>query len=206
MKRLVVSFLALSVPALGCALHQRPAPPPAQTRVGPVESFGRGIVDSDVHWVTFDLDTAAYVIALRVTDPWSVYRFRAYIPRECVMRPTPRFLELARRGCNPSFIDVIEPLSGGKHFGPGVHTIRPQLSLGRTARWSYGLPFYASGYWVLIVSDTRTSVSQVYDAVIAPQDADTILGNLANRIPAALIGPRSKHWVAYIAPFGNDSL
>jgi len=196
MKRLVVSFLALSVPALGCALHQQPAPPRAQTRVGPVASFGRGIVDSDVHWVTFDLDTTAYVIALRVTDPWSVYRFRAYIPRECVMRPTPRFLELARRGCNPSFIDVIEPLSGGKDFGPGVHTIRP----------GPGMPYYASGYWVLIVSDTRTSVSQIYDAVIAPEDADTILGNLAHRIPAALIGPRTKHWLAYVAPFGKDSL
>jgi hypothetical protein len=68
------------------------------------------------------------------------------------------------------------------------------------------MPYYASGYWVLIVSDTPTSVSQVYYAVMAPEAADTILGNLANRIPAALIGPRTKHWVAYIAPFGNDSL
>jgi hypothetical protein len=206
MKRLIVSFLALSAPALGCALHQRPAPPPAQTRVGPVESFGRGIVESDVAWVRFDLDTAGYVIALRVADPWSVIRFRAYIPRECVARPTPRFRELLRRGCSPSFIDVIEPVSGGRHFDPGVHTIRPRLSLGRTVRWSYGMPYYAAGYWVLIVSDAPISVSEVYNAVIAPQDADTILGYLANRIPAALIGARTKHWVAYVAPFGNDSL
>jgi len=191
MKGTIVSLLALSLP-LGCAAHR--APGPSQTRVGPVESFGRGIVESEASWVRFDLDTAAYVIAVRITDPASVYRFRAYIPRQCLKLPTPRFRELLRRGCGPALIDVIEPSSRTRFYRAGAHTIQG------------GGPWYRAGYWVLIASNTPTSVSQLLAAIVAPEDGDTSFAHLANRIPAALLANRTRHWVAYVAPFGDGDV
>lgn len=190
MTRAIASLLTLSLP-LGCALHRPSAP--EQTRIGPVASFGRGIVESEAEWVTFDLDTAAYVIVVRITDPASVYRFRAYIARQCLKPPIPRFRHLLRRGCGPAIIDLIDPDAGHTRLlRAGAHTI------------SVGGPFYRAGYWVLIASDTPTAVSELLYAVIAPEDADTSLAYLANRIPPALIGNRTRHWVAYVAPFGDE--
>jgi len=190
MKRAIVALLALSLP-LGCILHRPQSP--TQTRIGPIESFGRGIVESEATWVTFDLDTAAYVIAVRITDPASVYRFRAYIPRQCLKRPTPRFRDFLRRGCGPALVDLIDPYAGQtRFFSAGAHSI------------SVGGPFYRAGYWVVIASDAPTSVSQLLYAVMAPDRADSSFVYLANRIPAALIGNRTRHWVAYVAPFGDE--
>ena len=189
MTRAIGSLLAVSLP-LACALHHPPAP--TQTRLGPVESFGRGIVESEARWVKFDLDTAAYVIAMRITDPSSVYRFRAYVQRQCLKYPTPRFWELQRRGCGPALIDLIQPRHGRtRFFKAGANTIQG------------GGPYYRAGYWVLIASDKPTTVSQLDYAVVAPQEGDTSFVFLANRLPAALVANRTRHWVAYIAPFGD---
>ena len=190
MKPVIGSLLALSLP-LACALHRPPAP--TQTRIGPIESFGRGIVESEAKWVKIDLDRPAYVIAVRITDPSSVYRFRAYIVRQCLKPPTPRFWALLRRGCGPGLIDVIEPRRRTRLLAAGAHTV--QAGDG---------PFYRAGYWVVIASDTPTSVSQLWYSVVAPEDADTSLVYLANRMPGALIGNRTRHWVAYVAPFGDE--
>ena len=191
MNRTIASLIALSLP-LGCALRHPTAP--TQTRIGPVASFGRGIVESQPRWVTFNLDIAAYVIAVRVTDPASIYRFRAYIVRDCLWRPTPQFREMLRRGCGPAIIDLPERFSGERLLQPGTH---------RLQAWG---PYYRTGYWVLIASDTRTSLNNLLYANVTAEDGDTSLVYLANRIPAALIANRTRHWVAYVAPFGDEDV
>jgi hypothetical protein len=67
LRNLPVSVLALLLAAAGCARHAPVAVLP-QTRIGPAQDFGLGIVDATPYWVKFDLDLPAYVIGFRMTD------------------------------------------------------------------------------------------------------------------------------------------
>src|SRR5882762_7545280 len=65
--RTLIPLVALAL--AGCARHT--IPPVAltpQTRIGPAQDFGVGIVDATPEWVKFDLAVPAYVIAFRMTD------------------------------------------------------------------------------------------------------------------------------------------
>ncbi len=65
--RTLIPLVALSL--VGCARHR--IPPVAltpQTRIGPAQDFGVGIVDATPEWVKFDLAVPAFVIGIRMTD------------------------------------------------------------------------------------------------------------------------------------------
>src|SRR5258708_39798235 len=53
----------------GCARHTiSPVGLTPQTRIGPAQDFGVGIVDATPEWVKFDLALPAFVIGFRMTD------------------------------------------------------------------------------------------------------------------------------------------
>ncbi len=65
--RTLIPLVALSL--AGCARHTiSPVGLTPQTRIGPAQDFGVGIVDATPEWVKFDLALPAFVIGFRMTD------------------------------------------------------------------------------------------------------------------------------------------
>jgi hypothetical protein len=72
--RTIVSVIVLALGA--CARHTMPPVVlTPQTRIGPAEDFGVGIVDATPKWVKFDFNLPAYVIGFRMTDDGGIQQW-----------------------------------------------------------------------------------------------------------------------------------
>jgi len=200
--RIGVSVLALAL--VGCARHPPvPVHPTAQTRLGPAQDFGPGIVDVTPSDVDLRLDVPAYVIALRVstelgiqviapvsgtpTSKRGVHYFRGGAPP--VSRPDTTLRAASSKPC------AYRADSRESCMGLTMPYRITQLKQG-------GAPTDAAGYWLLIVSDVPTPARDVMQRLEQTDLPFSSLETLVQSIPEPLIASRTTHWTAYYAPFG----
>ena len=205
MKRTLYSVLALLLATTGCARHT--IPPVVlrpQTRIGPAEDFGPGILDVTPSDVDLRLDAPAYVIALRVTTELGIQVVAPVSGSPKSKRGTRYF-----RGGASSEVDssprsvsskscTIRADSRESCVGMPMRYHITQLKLG-------GAASDAPGYWLLIVSDAPTPAQEVMRRLGSMNLAHTSLEDLVRRIPEPLVASRTTHWAAYYAAFPTPS-
>ncbi|PYO88211.1 MAG: hypothetical protein DMD66_08165 [Gemmatimonadetes bacterium] len=59
------------------------------------------------------------------------------------------------------------------------------------------------GYWLLIVSDTRTPPDELKHRLGQIESADTPLLTLVQELPGVLVGGRTTNWAAYYVGFAE---
>jgi len=200
--RIGMSLLALAL--VGCARHVTvPDHPTPQTRLGPAQDFGPGIIDATPSDVDLQLDVTSYVVALRVTRDHGIQVIAPVSGSPTSKRGSHYF----RGGAPPK-------------AGPDT-TLRAASSKGCTVRGDSreacpglpmpyritqlkqgGAPDDADGYWLLIVSDVPTPGRDVMQRLREMHLADQSLEALVRSIPEPLVASRTAHWAAYYAPFG----
>jgi hypothetical protein len=202
LRNLTVSVLALSLAAAGCARHTiPPVVLTPQTRLGPSEDFGPGIVDITPSDVDLILDVPAYVIALRVTNELGIQVVAPLSGSPRSKRGTHYFRGGASSRADSSLRTVssksctIRPDSRESCVGMPMRYQITQLKLG-------GAASDAPGYWLFIVSDAPTPAQEVMRRLGAMNLAHASLEDLVRSIPAPLVGSRTIHWAAYYAAFG----
>jgi hypothetical protein len=199
-----ISFWLLTLALVGCAGHTRAAVHPSfQTRLGPAQDFGPGIIDATPSDVDLQLDVTSYVVALRVTRDYGIqviapvsgtpsskrgaHYFRGGAPP--VSRPDTTLRAASSKPC------AYRADSRESCMGLAMPYRITQLKQG-------GAPADAAGYWLLIVSDVPTPARDVMQRLAQMDLALTSLEALVQSIPEPLIGSRTTHWAAYYAPFG----
>ena len=201
MKRTLCSVLALSLAAAGCARHTiPPVVLTSQTRLGPAEDFGAGILDVTPSDVDLSLDVPAYVIALRVTRELGIQVVAPVSGSPRSKRGTRYF-----RGGAVSTTDTSLRTVSSKSCT--VRADSRESCVGLPMRYQIaqlkqgGATSDAPGYWLLIVSDASTPAHEVMRRLTLMNLADTSLVALVRTIPEPLIASRTTHWAAYYAAF-----
>jgi len=200
--RTPVSVLALLLAATACARH---AIPPvvltSQTRLGPAEDYGPGILDVTPSDVDLRLDAPAYVIALRVTTELGIQVVAPVAGSPRSKRGTHYF-----RGGAVSTSDTSLRTVSSKSCT--VRADSRESCVGMPMRYQItqlkqgGATSDAPGYWLLIVSDAPTPAQEVMRRLTLLNLADTSLVRLVRSIPEPLVASRTTRWAAYYAPFG----
>jgi len=201
MKRTLCSVLGLSLAAAGCARHTiPPVVLTSQTRLGPAEDFGPGILDVTASDVDLSLDVPAYVIALRVTRELGIQVVAPVSGSPRSKRGTRYF-----RGGAVSTTDT--SLRSVSSKSCTVRADSRESCVGLPMRYQIaqlkqgGATSDAPGYWLLIVSDASTPAREVMQRLTLMNLADTSLVALVRNIPEPLIASRTTHWAAYYAAF-----
>jgi hypothetical protein len=204
MKRTPFSVLALLLAAAGCARHT--IPPVVlipQTRIGPVQDYGPGILDVTPSDVDLRLDVPAYVIALRVTTELGIQVVAPVSGSPRSKRGTHYFRGGAVSVADTSLRSVsskpctVRGDSRESCMGLPLRYQITQLKQG-------GAASDAPGYWLLIVSDAPTPAGEVMRRLRVMNLADTSLVALVRSIPEPLIAARTTRWAAYYAQFGDE--
>jgi len=217
--RLLIPLSALAL--AGCARHTiAPVVLTPQTRIGPAEDYGPGIVAATSRDVDFTLDMPAYVIAMRVTEARGVeliaphtgnprsQRGTHYVRAEPLTSwrdgsysPALDGLPLFSPPCTQPADQRATPFSEGCVDWPDY---APQVTRNIT-QLRYNSPPGQVGYWLLIVSDAPT---RAHDLLRQVKQLDLPNASLADRvqsIPEAMIASRTTRWAAYYAAFGTPS-
>ncbi len=202
LRNLQVSVLALLLAAAGCARHTIPSVElTPQTRIGPTEDFGPGIVDVTASDVDVRLDVPAYVIALRVTRELGI---QVVAPLSGSPR-SKRGAHYFRGGAVPVADTSLRTVSSKSYTFRG-DSRESCTGVAMPYRLSQlvqgGAPADAAGYWLLIVSEAPTSGPEVMRRLGLMNLPDSSLVALVRGIPEPLIASRSPRWAAYYAPFG----
>jgi len=186
-----------------CARHAiRPVVVTPQTRLGPAQDFGPGILDVTPSDVDVALDVPAYVVALRVTRELGIQ----------VVAPvsgSPRSKRGAHyfRGGAPSAADSPLRTVSSKQCTVGGDS--RDACMGLPTRYHItqlkqgGATSDVPGFWLLIVSDAPTPAHEVMQRLTLMNLADTSLVALVRSIPEPLIASRTTHWAAFYAAFGT---
>jgi hypothetical protein len=221
-----LSVLALLMAVAGCARHTIPnVVLTPQTRIGPAEDFGPGIVEATSRDVDFTLDLPAYVIALRVTEARGV---ELIAPESRTSR--------SKRGAHYLRAEPLTSGGAGTYWSAfaGLPLAPPcaQPADRRATRFDNGLssfdtcvdfsyvpevshpiiqrgyssPLDRVGYWLLIVSDAPIRAREIRRRVDSLDLRHTSLVHRVHSIPEALIFARTTRWAAYYTPFGVPSL
>lgn len=204
LRNLPVSVLALLLVAAGCA---RNTIPPVnlqpQTRLGPAQDFGPGIVDVSPSDVDLQLDATGYVVALRVTKDYGIQVIAPLSGSPTSKRGSHYF-----RGGAPSKAGTDTTLRAASSKGCTVRADSRDACTGVTMPYRLaqlkqgGAPDDAAGYWLVIVSDVPTPGREVMRRLGEMGLADESLEALVRSIPEPLVAARTRHWAAYYAPFG----
>jgi hypothetical protein len=204
LRNLPLSVLALLLVAAGCARHTiPPVTLQPQTRLGPTQDFGPGIMDVTPSDVDVRLDLPGYVVALRVTKDFGIqvvaplsgspsskrgaHYFRGGAPPASKTDTTLR--AASSKGC------TVRGDSRESCTGVAMPYRITQLKQG-------GAPDDAAGYWLLIVSDVPTPGREVMRRLGEMDLADESLEALVRSIPEPLIASRTARWAAYYVAFG----
>ncbi len=205
MKRTLCSVVALSLAATGCAPHTiPPVVLTSQTRIGPAEDFGPGLLDVTPSDVDLRLDAPGYIIALRVTTELGIQVVAPVSGSPKSKRGTRYF-----RGGASSEVD-----SAPRSVSSKSCTIRAdsrESCVGMPMRYRItqlkqgGAASDVPGYWLLIVSDAPTPAQEVMRRLGSMNLAHSSLEDLVRHIPEPLVASRTTHWAAYYAAFPAQS-
>jgi hypothetical protein len=222
LRNLAVSVLALMVSAGGCARHTIPTVVlTPQSRVGPGEEYDLTIVTVTPYDVDFNLARPGYVVALRLTEGGGV-QLVAPLGGKARTKPGTHYLRAATvRDGGMTWVEesywtpvfgLQPPCTGPQDqrasmglpgcvdaapYGPPGEEHRMRVPVSGTA--GSALP----GYWLVIVSDTPTTASDVWRRLAALDRSDTSLMNFVRALPQRLIASRTANWSASYAPFGT---
>jgi hypothetical protein len=225
LRNLPVSVLALLLAAASCARHTIPhaIPPLAltpQARFGLGEGYGPGIVAASARGMRFALAMPAHAIVLRVTEDgveqvsptWGhdpaaapgAYSVRAVGPTSG--RPPMSAPVAADFSSDPGSLSCVPVLDPNVPAQPDPSCVsRTVARESRSVR--SGAPSSREsdderGYWLLIVSDTRTPAAELEYRLAQLDFDDTPLLTTVLELPSALIGGRTTNWAAYYVGFG----
>jgi hypothetical protein len=220
MRRLV----AVVVFCAGACARQAPLPVllTPQARLGLGEGFGPGIAAATARSMTFQLDTAAHVIVLRVLDDGTIEQVQPQQGGDPIIHSGAH--TVTARGAAASSVSHgrVPPL-GSAAFGPGSLSCVPILDENlrakpdpacaaqeaqRSARLQEqsGAPPTRmrddeAGYWLLIVSDAPTAPMELESRLQQLDlDAESLL-EYVRQVPSALVGGRTTNWSAYYLGF-----
>src|SRR5438105_6230767 len=161
MMRTPVSVLALLLAATACARH---AIPPvvltSQTRLGPAEDYGPGILDVTPSDVDLRLDAPAYVIALRVTTELGIQVVAPVAGSPRSKRGTHYFRGGAVSTSDTS-LRTVSSKSCTVRDGSRESCVGMPMRYQITQLKQGGATSDAPGYWLLIVSDASTPAHEV---------------------------------------------
>jgi len=150
----------------------RPVLLTAQSRLGLADGFGPGIVSATNDSMAFQLDAPAHVIVLRVMNDMSIEQVHPVGPSDPEVP----------RGTHA----VMAPSQPGIVPGHGRVLSRRENQ---------------AGYWLLIMSDTRTLPFELEARIQALKVDTDSLPTLVRQVPGALIGGRTTNWSAYYLGF-----
>lgn len=217
--RALIPLVALILGA--CARHTiPPVVLTPQTRIGPAEDYGPGILEATSRDVDFKLDAPAYVISLRVTEargieviaPYSVsrrYKRGAHHVRaerltswtEETYSPALTSPPLAPPCTQPADKRAATDGEGCVDWAPYTRQVTETISQLR-----YDSPPGNVGYWLLIVSDAPTRAHDLIGQIKLLDLPSTSLVDRVHSIPERLMGSRTTRWAAYYAAFGMPNL
>ena len=221
------SVLALLVGVGGCAGSNAPAlllTP--QTRTGLGEGYGPGIVSASARAMRFQLAIPAHVIVLRVTED-GVERVSPRAGNDPTERPglhgvsalTTRRRDvtgtnLADFSSGPgslSCVPVLDPNLNAKPDPTCVERVAASTGSRPFATTREGqLKVNEIGYWLLIVSDVRTTPEELRlrlrgfesnELEEAVDDASLL--TVVQQLPGVLVGGRTTNWAAYYVGFAE---
>jgi hypothetical protein len=220
LRNMPLSVLALLLAATGCARHTIPSVVlTPQTRIGPTEDYGPGIVEATSRDVDFKLDMPAYVIAMRVTEARGVELIAPHTGSPRSQRGAHYFraepLTSWREGtyspafdgpplsppCTQPADQRATPFTAGCVDSPDY---APQVTRNIT-QLRYNSPPSQVGYWLLIVSDAPTRARDLLRQVKQLDLPNASLADRVHSIPEAMIASRTTRWAAYYAAFGTPS-
>lgn len=209
-------LLILLVASAACARQQplRELVTP-QSHLGLGEGFGPGIVAASTRSMTYTLDTAAYVIVLRVMEDGAIVQLQPSAPGgdRKRHRGTYSITAAAARPYTPDAPHV----PGGIVYGPCVSTFDTEVTRPDPACWTADrasagpearpLPSrereQEAGYWLVITSDAATSAAALDARLRALDLEDGTLLDTVRQIPGALVGGRTTNWAAYYVGFAT---
>ena len=228
MQRALWCMLAVLTSVAGCARSSAPTlllTP--QTRVGLGEGYGPGIVSANARAMRFELATRAHVIALRVTqDGIQQVSPGLMAGRERTIEPGTHWVKVAEPGrrrdatgldpadlpsgrASLSCVPILDPNLNAKPDPGCVERVardsgpRP-LTVGRDGRPKVS----ELGYWLLIVSDARTTADELRTRLLGyeaneDQPDDFSLLAVVQELPGILVGGRTTNWAAYYVGFAE---
>jgi|SRR5437867_3230029 len=232
LRKLPFSVLAPLLAAVGCARHS--IPPVVlidQSRFGPAEDYGPGIIAATRTGLEFVLDTSAQVIVLRVTD-WGIEPVHPRrngrpdleagphnIAARTFLLPSSGWVDPPQSSSECVYDDAARPsdkpvvdsagrlvraiAAARRSYEECQRRERTRTSIyQRTGSTPIGgsTPVPHDGYWLLIVSDAETKAE---DLIGRLELHDMTLEAAIRRLPAALVGNRTRRWAAYYAAFGE---
>jgi len=203
LRNMPLSVLALLAAAAGCARHPIPdVVLTPQTRIGPTEDFGPGIVEITPSDVDLILDVPAYVVALRVTRELGIQVVapRSGSPRS--KRGAHYFRGGASSGADSSVSRAVSSKPCALRADSRDSCVGLPMPYRITQPKQGGATSEAAGYWLLIVSDAPTPARDVIRRLELMNLADTSLVAVVRSIPEPLIAARTTRWAAYYAGFG----
>lgn len=222
LRNLAVSVLAPLLVAVGCARHTIPTVVlTPQSRVGPAEEYDLTIASVTPYDVDFNLAKPGYVVALRLTEGGGV---RLVAPRGGKPRTKAGTHYLRAATVREGGVTWVEESYWTPVFGlqppctgpqdqrasmgfPGCVDAAPYGPRGEEHRLRVPVHGTAGsalpGYWLVIVSDTPTTASDVWRRLAALDRSDTSLLSFVRALPQRLIASRTAHWSASYAPFGT---
>jgi hypothetical protein len=207
----------------GCARHAIDPVVPLvltpQTRFGLGEGYGPGIVAASAHGMRFELAMPAHAIVLRVTeegieqvsptgghDPATApgtYSVRAVGPASG--RPPMSAAVSADFSSDPGSLSCVPVLDANLPAKPDPSCVARAVARESPSVRS-GPPSTREsederGYWLLIVSDTRTPAAELAYRLVQLDFEDTSLLTTVLELPSALVGSRTTNWAAYYVGF-----
>jgi len=220
-RNLPLSMLALLIAVDGCA--RSPAPSlllTPQTRFGLGEGYGPGIITVNARAMRFELVTVAHVIVLRVTEDG----IEQVSPASSRDPAVARGLHWVKVAPERHPVDVVGPDPADFQSGPGSLSCVPVLDPNLNAKPDPSCVEHVStretrprtsgpvrlgnalndiGYWLLIVSDTRTPPDELKHRLGQIESADIPLLTLVQELPGVLVGGRTTNWAAYYVGFAE---
>jgi hypothetical protein len=220
-RNLPLSMLALLIAVDGCG--RSPAPSlllTPQTRFGLGEGYGPGIITVNARAMRFELVTVAHVIVLRVTED-GIEQVSPASSRDPAVARGLHWVKVAPErhpvdvvGPDPadfqsgpaslSCVPVLDPNLNAKPDPSCVERVSTRETRPRTSGpVRLGNALNDIGYWLLIVSDTRTPPDELKHRLGQIESADTPLLTLVQELPGVLVGGRTTNWAAYYVGFAE---
>jgi hypothetical protein len=217
------AFIPLLALALGCS-----AGPPMsrvvltpQTRFGLGEEYGPGIVMATAREMRFELAVPAHAIVLRVTqegvepvrttrdtDP-AIGRGTHSVTAvgKTARRPLPTGAADVPAG--PGLLECVPILDPNLQAKPSPGCVSRAVA-GASPAMPSAVPSRRQsgnerGYWLLIVSDTRTPAAELEHRLAELEFDDTPLLTTVLELPSALVGGRTTNWTAYFVGFAEST-
>ena len=216
--RITASLVALAL--LGCARHTiPPVTLTPQNHFGLGEGYGPGIVAASARGMRFELAIPAHAIVLRVTEEgveqvsptWGhdpaaapgAYSVRAVEPTSG--RPPMSAPVAADFSSDPGSLSCVPVLDPNLPANPDPSCVSRAVARESPTVRS-GAPSSREsdderGYWLLVVSDTRTPAAELEYRLALLDFDNTPLLTTVLELPSALVGGRTTNWAAYYVGF-----